>query len=126
MHPTRKPHGVIITSPFARAVVGLVAAFALIVTLFHGHCVSASPVTNPLGPTQLSMTASLVDGQSLADHQLPAAGGHCAHCLCNVSSHPVLAFDSTPITFRAAAYPMPRETLARPVAGLPPFKPPRV
>jgi len=56
------------------------------------------------------------------DHQVP---GHCPHCLCHASGQLSVAADSTPVVFGTAGYPACDDQLATPVAGLPPFKPPR-
>jgi hypothetical protein len=107
-----------------RIPITLIAAFAVLVALFHGQCRAAGPAI-PFQVTSIGLTSNVLAAE-VPDHQLPGHGAHCAHCLCHAAFHSIIRFDSTPIQFRSMVYPIREDRSMRALAYFPPFKPPRV
>src|SRR5262245_29933099 len=103
-----------------RVPVSVIAALAVLVSLFHFHCAVAGDVNSP----QIIAVAPVLHASpaETADHQLPAQSGHCAHCLCHAGSQFVAAFDSIPIQFSDTAYLIAASRIPSSLAGLPLFK----
>jgi hypothetical protein len=108
-------------TPRWRAVIGVVAAMAVLVALFHGLRVAADPAT-PLQATVIAVDNAATD---LPDPQRPGHAAHCAHCLCHAGYENPADAASLPACFGAPAYALLQDRLTRSLAGLPPFKPPR-
>jgi hypothetical protein len=92
----------------------------LVVSLHHLSCFNDTQ--SDRGPTSISALASPLDATSKAEPCLP---GHC-HCVCHVSPQRVADAGSRPADFSSQCYAVLKPEHIHPLAGLPPFKPPRV
>jgi hypothetical protein len=106
-----------------RVPISLIAALAIFIALFHGHCaVAGSEVT--LQASAIGSLSKMLSAE-VPDHQLPG-NAHCDHCLCHAAAQGVPHFDSGPIEFGTIVHSIRADRSMSSLASAAPFKPPRV
>jgi len=123
MQPTRNAN---VTASFGlscrgwRILVSGLTALAVFVALFHG----LRAVADPASPVQASVITLAADTSPDLPDQ-PGHGAHCGHCLCHSGFHAVAGAGPQLVLSDASICTVHEDRLTRPIASLPPFKPPR-
>jgi hypothetical protein len=102
------------------AFLSIILAIALLVSsLHHLSCLDEGGTSGPISSIAFGIEKSAPPADG--DQYLP---GHC-HCVCHVSAQAWTKLVSSPVEFADMAYGVCEDHLPRPLAGHPPFKPPR-